>query len=191
MPYSNSSRNFKLRRPKDIENCPRNDKVSSFHSCTSSGWGLDNRFPAEKWKVNNLTIDFVQKSYSNNFRKNKLFKLWMCNFPEIVTNSFIGRIEGLLVHFRRLFCNIFNCVWQECAINHVTKLELADFTVYWALSSASFNKVFTFGHSSAWICSHFMLFSSPPAFQAIYNIGLSNLVYVIFSFFTLKNGLLL
>ena len=25
----------------------------------------------------------------------------MCNFPKIVTNSFIGRIEGLLVHFRR------------------------------------------------------------------------------------------
>ena len=100
----------------------------------------------------------------------------MCNFPKIVTNSFIGRIEGLLVHFRRLFCNIFNCVWQECAINHVTKLELADFTVYWALSSAFFHKAFTFGLSSAWICSYFMLFSSPPALQAIYNIGLSNLV---------------
>ena len=48
MLYLNSSRNFKFRRPQDIENWPRNGKVSSFQSCCFSWVRYRNWFRTEK-----------------------------------------------------------------------------------------------------------------------------------------------
>ena len=65
------------------------------------------------------------------------------------------------------FLPYFNCSLQECAINHVTLVSwvgLGDLKSILGIVFSVLSQSLHFEHSLAWICWHFMLFSSPPVF---------------------------
>ena len=55
------------------------------------------------------------------------------------------------------FCHIFNCVFQECAINHVSWVELRDLkSILGIVFCVLTQSLPFFSHSPAWISSHFI-----------------------------------
>ena len=55
------------------------------------------------------------------------------------------------------FCHIFNCVFQECAINHVSWVELRDLkSILGIVFCVLTQSLPFFSHSLAWISSHFI-----------------------------------
>ena len=154
MPYLNSSRNLKLRRPNDIENCSRNDKVSSFHSCSTSGWGIDNQFCTFYISIvyrthfsvrNRLSIPNVCTSIGVTFQNESVrmciifdcikrqimhirtLSFWKVTFsgPKLIPlqrwqSQLSNDVRQPIFQCPLKFCHIFNCVFQECAINHVS-----------------------------------------------------------------------